>query len=267
MAVIVMTSATGSPGLTTTALGLALTWPRDVLLADCDREPAQAIQAGYLRGADHGGRGLTALARLHREGHPLISNLALQSVVLSEDDVERRYLPGFGQPGAVRLFDHVWPELAAAFADLGRSGTDVIVDAGRIGSSGLPLSLVAEADAVCMVTRTSLKALASARLYLPILTEQLASLPVETPLGLVLVGAGKPYGQAEISAQFGVGCWSLVPWHERHAAVLSDGADEPRRFADTTLMNRFRVTSTQLVERLTHEQELRHHLTAGLSHV
>ena len=34
MAVITLTSATGAPGVTTAALGLALTWPRDVLLVD-----------------------------------------------------------------------------------------------------------------------------------------------------------------------------------------------------------------------------------------
>lgn len=75
MAVIVLTSATGSPGVTTTALGLALTWPRHVLLADCDREPGQAVQAGYLRGMDHGGRGLMTLAHLHREGTLLAPEL------------------------------------------------------------------------------------------------------------------------------------------------------------------------------------------------
>lgn len=52
MAVIALASATGAPGVSTAALGLALTWPRHVLLADCDREPAQAVQAGYLRGMD-----------------------------------------------------------------------------------------------------------------------------------------------------------------------------------------------------------------------
>ena len=43
MAVLVLCSPVGSPGATTTALGLALGWPRDVLLADCDRDPSQAV--------------------------------------------------------------------------------------------------------------------------------------------------------------------------------------------------------------------------------
>ena len=36
MAVIVLAGPGGSPGVTTTALALALTWPRGVVLAECD---------------------------------------------------------------------------------------------------------------------------------------------------------------------------------------------------------------------------------------
>lgn len=268
MALIVLTSATGAPGLTTTALGLTLTWPRSVLLADCNREPAQAIQAGYLRGTDVGGRGLSILTRLHREQQPLASHLRQHSLSLTdEDETDRRFLPGFSHPGAVRLFEQIWPELSSAFSGLDAQGVDVIVDAGRIGCDGLPLALLSEADAVCVLTRTGLRDLASVRLYLPILQEQLSSLPVERPLGIALVGPGRPYGAAEITAEFAVSCWAEIPWHVRHAAVLSDGEDEPRRFEDTTLMNQYRVISTRLVERVTQERELRRQVTARLQHV
>ena len=36
MAVVALASASGSPGVTTTALGLALLWPRPVLLVEAD---------------------------------------------------------------------------------------------------------------------------------------------------------------------------------------------------------------------------------------
>lgn len=267
MAVVVLTSATGSPGTTTTAVGLTLSWPRDVLLADCDREPSQAIQAGYLGGADLGGRGLAAVARLHRERQPLAPHLLQVSLPLErrETDLARHFLPGFSHPGAVRLFEHVWPELATGFSRLDEAGMDVIVDAGHIGRDGLPLALLAEADAVCLVTRTSLRALASTRLYLGLLREQLDSLPAARPLGMVLVGPDRPYGAAEIVAEFDVACWGEVPFHERHAAVLSDGADEPRRFPDTNLMNQLRVIASRLAERLDHQQSAHHH--PGMQHV
>ena len=40
MSVIVLTGGPGAPGITTTSLGLALCWPGDVMLSDCDRDPS-----------------------------------------------------------------------------------------------------------------------------------------------------------------------------------------------------------------------------------
>ena len=115
MAVVLLASATGSPGVTTTALGLALAWPRHCLVADCDRDPSQAVQAGYLRGMDNGGRGLMSLAHLHREGTPLAPELWRHTLPLTQaGDRERRFLPGFSTAGASRLFEHVWDTLGEA---------------------------------------------------------------------------------------------------------------------------------------------------------
>ena len=49
MALIVMFSAAGSPGVTASALGVALTWPRPVLLVEGDPTGGSAVFAGYLR--------------------------------------------------------------------------------------------------------------------------------------------------------------------------------------------------------------------------
>ena len=67
MAVIVLASAGHAPGVTTTALGLALAWPREVLLVDADRTPTQAVLAGYLRGERPGQHGLGRLLQAVRE--------------------------------------------------------------------------------------------------------------------------------------------------------------------------------------------------------
>lgn len=257
MATIVCASAAGAPGVTTTALGLALTWPRDVLLADCDRDPSQAIQAGYLRGMDHGGRGLAALARLHRENRALAPDLWRHTVPLvDQGDDQRRFLPGFSQPATVRLFDNVWPELADAFTALDERGVDVIVDAGRIGQGGLPLSMLAQAGAVCVLTHTSLRALAATRLHLPLVAEQLDRVPVAPALGLVLVGPDKPYSSSEIAAQFGTPCWAELERNEKMASVLSDGSPEPKKFHSSSLMNQYRALAARLRERVSTSAEV-----------
>lgn len=251
MAVLVLASATGSPGVTSTSLGLALTWPRHVLLADCDRDAAQAVQAGYLRGLDHGGRGLVALAHLHREGAPLGPEVWRRTIPLAESTApERRLLPGFTSAGSSRLFEHVWGSVGDAFAGLDARGIDVLVDAGRIGPAGLPMGLVAAADAVIVCVRSSLRSLAAAQIHVPTLTDQVRALPTATPVALAVLGGGRPYSTGEIAAQFGLPSWLDVPWDPRAAEVLSDGAPEPRRFADGGYMGRLRAGAKALSERI-----------------
>lgn len=251
MAVVVLASATGSPGVTTTSLALALAWPRHVLLADCDRDPAQAVQAGYLRGMDHGGRGLISIAHLHREGIPIAPEIWRHTLPLVQDgDVQRRFLPGFATPGSARLFEHVWGSLGEALRALEQQGADVIVDAGRIGTAGLPLGLLAAADVVLLTVRGSLRSLAGARIHLATLIEQLRSMPAPCPAALAVVGSGKPYASGEIAAQFGLPTWVEPVWDAKAAEVLSDGAPEPRRFHEGAFMGRFRAEAKTLSERM-----------------
>lgn len=245
MAIIACASVVGSPGVTTTALGLALTWDRDVLLVDADRDPSQAIQAGYLRGADLGGRGLAGLARAHRERRPLHDELTRQSVPLTSDEgVTRRFLPGFAHPGAASVFGQVWPDLAHALSGLGAAGTDVIVDAGRIGRDGLPTPLLIEADAVLVCVRSSLRSLAALRLHLPGLVDQLESLPGHAELGLVVIGESQPYSASEIAKAFGVTVAFTLPHEPGQASVLSDGAVETRRFGEGSLLRSLRAAAS-----------------------
>lgn len=256
MSVVVLTSATGSPGVTTTALGLALTWPRHVLLADCDREPGQAIGAGYLRGMDQGGRGLMSLAQIHREGTALAPEIWRHTLPLSQEaDKQRRFLAGFSTAGSSRLFEHVWGSLGEAFSALDERGVDVIVDAGRISTTGLPLGLLAAADAVVVCVRSSLRSLAAARIHLSTVDDQVRSLHLPRPIALSVIGADRPYSTAEISQQLGVPSWLQPLWDPKLAGVLSDGDPEPRRFHESRFMDHFRGDATALSERLTRSRE------------
>lgn len=251
MAVIVCCSATGSPGATTTSLGLALCWPRDVLLADCDREPSQTVQVGYLRGYDVGGRGLGALARSHREGGNLRTEVWHQAVPLSQtDEFKRRFLPGFSHARAPGLFTAVWPDLVSAFSSLDRTGIDVVVDAGRVGRDGLPTPVVVEADVILVCVRSSLRSLAGLRLHLPGLLDQVASHPGHAAVGLALIGEGHPYTASEITAQFQCPVWVTIAHDPAVAAVLSDGEPPGRKFAESHLNRSFRAATSRLSQRI-----------------
>ncbi|MFZ1409834.1 MAG: hypothetical protein WAS07_00065 [Micropruina sp.] len=225
MAVVVLASAAHSPGVTTAALALALTWPGDILLADCDRTPSQAVLAGYLHGVDPHGRGLTGVLQAHREHRPLEEVLDSECLSLDPTDpISRTFLPGLSHPGTVALFASAWPDLMAALA---RHQSDVLIDAGRVGVDGLPSALTTAADLVLIVTRTTLVSLAALRLYLPMVTES------SQKLGLLVVGDGQPYRASEVQAQFGVDVWGSIQHDPASAAVLSEGLPAPRRFTES----------------------------------
>ena len=252
MAIVVLTSAGHAPGVTTTALGLALAWPRPVLLVDADRTPTQAVLAGYLRGEHPGQQGLGGLLQALRERRPFedvidSQTIDLPPILATEQPVS--FLPGFPHPGVVGLFAAAWPDLMAALA--ARDG-DVLIDVGRLGAEGLPLPVLQAADLVLVVTRTSLVSLAGLRLYLPALGE--AAGPDRT--AMVLVGGSMPYGRAEIQQQFGTTIAAEIEYAPVPAQVLSEGAPPPRRYAGGSYFRGLRVAADSLAGRLEATREM-----------
>lgn len=252
MAVLLLCSASGSPGVTVTALGLALTWPRDVLLADVDRTPAQTILAGYLRGGAAGQRGLSAVLQAHRERRPVVDAVNSEALPLPtppgrrpaferERPTQRRFLPGFAHPGAVEVFGAVWRDLAEV---LQAGPCDAVLDAGRIGTRGLPLELTDAVDRVGLVCRASLVSLAGVRLYLAPLLEQVSPERV----GLVIVGPGRPYRAKEVSEQFGVDVLAEVAWEPAAASDLAHGEALPRTWQRTRLASSYAAAATGIAE-------------------
>jgi len=200
---------------------------------------------------DHGGRGLVSLAHRHREGGTLAPELWRQTLPLTQqEDPQRRLLPGFSSAGSARLFEHIWSSLGESFAMLDEQGADVIVDAGRISVTGLPLGMLAAADVVLVCVRSTLRSLAAARIHLLTLEDQLRGLTTQRPWGLVVIGPGRPYTTGEIAAQFGIPAWVEQAWDPRSAAVLSDGEPEPRRFRSGRFMGGFRSEAHGLADRV-----------------
>jgi hypothetical protein len=229
MALIILASAAASPGVTTTALGLTLSWPADVLLADCDRTPNHTVLAGQLRGTDAGGRGLTALAAAHRSGVDLSEELPNQWLsLMPSESPDRRFLPGFTHPGSPRLFAGVWSDFAVALSELSRQGRTVIVDLGRIGES-VPAPLLNLADRLLLVTGSTLRHLGALQLHADSLKAQVAAASGHCALQLVIVGAGRPYSSNEISKAFGLPVEISLPYVSTDATALLDGEPMPHR--------------------------------------
>jgi hypothetical protein len=257
MAVVILTSTSGSPGVTTLGVGLALTWPRSVILADCDPGAHQAVLAGFLAGRSAGGKGLLRVAEAHRDRRPLREVILDQCDVLAEDPGHRRlFLPGFTRPGSAGHFGGVWGDLAEAFDRLSDSGYDVIIDAGRLGSQGLPAPIVERAPLTCLVLRSNLRAVMSARVHLPTVRDHARLAEPAGPLGLIVVGESDPYSSTEVSKALGVPVLGAVA-HDPHAAAhLSDGRPRHRRFEASPLIKSLQSLATTLTGHLDRSADL-----------
>lgn len=140
MAMLLLVSPGGAPGLTTTALGLALSWPRDVILIDADPCPGRAIESGFLAGRIPPRAGLIGLAAACRDGADPVQAMWEEIIPLPHDDDNKMVglISGYGHLGQASLMGAAWPGLVSAMIDLGRAGVDVIVDGGRLGPEALP---------------------------------------------------------------------------------------------------------------------------------
>jgi len=255
MAVVALTSAKGAPGVSTTALAMTLLWPRAALLAECDPAGGSSVLAGYLRGTVEHSRGLLPLALAQRH-QGLEQALWPQTVPLTGDPHatsaaagagDRWVLPGLSDAAQAPSIAALWGPLGSLLASLERAGTDVIVDAGRLGTAHAPTALLRQADLVLLVTGTSLPAVVAARARLNLLREDLSVTGTAglnghlSSLGLLLVGEGRPYSAKEIAAACGVPVVASVAWDPASAQVLAAGATPGRRFDTSPLVRSARA--------------------------
>ncbi len=239
MSVLLLASAAHAPGVTSLAVALAVHGDGPALLVDANREPDQAVLAGYLAGADPGGRGLGGLLQAHRERRSIASALPSLTLRLEPDS---EFLPGFSHPGMVGLFAPAWPELAVA---LEAQPARVIVDCGRVGPAGLPQALVEGCSGLLMVTGSTLPDLVALRLYLPSVLHAAG----EDRVGLAVVGPGRPYVATEIQRQFGVPVWAELPWQPGEAAVYALGSPPGRRHDQSGYVDQVRALDRRLATR------------------
>lgn len=248
MAVIVLTSARGAPGVTTSALAMAMLWPRPVVLVEADVAGSSSILAGYLRGTVPPDRGLVSLAVAHRRG-VLADRFYDQTVRLIEDRV--RLVPGLVNAQQAASMDKLWSPLSMVLSGLERAGTDVIVDAGRLGMVHAPLPLLRTADAVLLVTRTTLPAVSSARARVDSLRTDLVEFGRgDDTLAVLLVGEGQPYRAREIHTALHTPVLASMTWDQAAADSLSVGAPYGRRFAAAPLFRSTRVVIGAVHERI-----------------
>jgi hypothetical protein len=242
LAVIALTSASGSPGVTTTSLGLALTWPRPVLLVEADPTGGSGLLAGYFRGAREYDGGLIELAWSAVD----VAD-ALASVAQPIGDSQVSFVAGtrsHQQAGGLR---DLWEPLADALADLESTGQDVIVDAGRLGLVGSPEPLLARADLTLLLTRTTLPALSACRSWAESLHRDSTIL---SQRAVMLVGEGQPYRASEVSKVLDLPVLAAIADDPGAAEVYHRGAPAPKRVETSPLARSLRAAVESISARV-----------------
>jgi hypothetical protein len=216
VSIIVLTSASGSPGVTTTVMGLALAWPRPVLVVEADPTGGSGILAGHFKGQVAHAQGLIDLAMAQR-----------QDLVAAELPHQLLDIPGSGAKLLAGSRSHaqagslvaLWPALLEALRDLDSTGQDVLVDAGRLGLEGSPTPLLFGADVTLLLTRSTLPSLIAATSWAETLRDETAA--TITRPGLLVVGEGHPYPAREVAGALRLPLVAKLAWDRRSAAVLS----------------------------------------------
>ena len=234
MTVIALASAKGSPGVTTTTLALAATWPGRVLLVEADPAGGDVL-AGYGRGGLPAGPGLLELATAARRD--LTGDDMLAHSIALDADARLRLVAGTSGPGPLATITPALPAIAAALRDFaaGPDGWDVLVDVGRLDATAVPWPLLAGCDLLVLAARPGLRQVRHLRVHLPAIREHLNGEGAGPELGLLLVG-DTPYGAAEVAGAVGLPVLAVLADDPAAAAVLSEGTAPHRGFARSPLL-------------------------------
>jgi hypothetical protein len=224
VSVIFLTSVSGSPGVTSAAVGLALAWPRPIMLVEADISKPSGILPGYLRGQMDHSRGLTALSVLHQRGQVTPRAMWDQSVRLGKD---RFFVAGFSHVSAAAgAGASFWNTIGTTITAIATQGADVLVDAGRFNIHDDRSALMQHADLVALVAHPTLPHIAAIAARRRDFTETLTHVGRDDSIGLLLVDSPiESFRDTEITKAVHLPILCRVVNNPRTAAVYSLGAE------------------------------------------
>ncbi|CCH88559.1 conserved protein of unknown function; putative ATPase domain [Modestobacter italicus] len=219
----VLASGKAAPGVTTSAWALALSWPRPLLVADCDLcggDMAPGMLAGRV-GVD---RGLLSWSAAARHDLPVAAAAALfaEHSVHVPEQPQVSLISGFATTTQGSSFtNRSWERLAAALERSAASlGRDAVVDAGRLVTDRGCWPVLRAADRVLLTVRRSVRSVHAAQDAVQRLRQELGDLATVSAL---VVGDG-PYSAGEVAKALELPLAGVLPEDRAAAAVLSDGA-------------------------------------------
>jgi hypothetical protein len=253
---IALLSAKGSPGVTTTALGLAAHWPGPVMLVEADTAGSTIIP-GYFGGqfAQDGGIGPLAIAEANGD---LASAFMGQTMTLFAADTTKRLLPGVASPAFAPAARDLWGPLASHLTAI--TGGDILVDLGRLGANHDDRDpLITLADQVVVVTSSRTPDVAVTRGLVAQRTAATDDAAREfSAWSTACIGTGRPIRSAKVAQILNLDLAGEVAWDPETARVFSDGATPHRKYAESALARSYTKLAAALRERAIHRvQRLR----------
>jgi hypothetical protein len=227
MAVFALASAGGSPGVTTAALALALGWPSQVIMAECDPSGGDAL-AGLLSGHLPARTGLLPLALEAGGGAEVPADALWRQLIELDEERNCLLLAGISDPRQSAALQSSLPWIADALQGL---KADVLADCGRLDAVAAVRPVLSAASLAVLVLRPTLRQVSRAVPRVEMLTNLIGRERVVT----LLVGEGTASGR-EVARSLGVPVAGQLPDDPKTAGVLSDGLGSRRALDSRPLL-------------------------------
>lgn len=240
MALYALTSAGGSPGVTTSALALALTWPSQVIVAECDPSGGDVL-AGLFAGHLEARSGLLPLAMAAGANPDAMTAGLWQQLVDLDGEHSRMLLPGITDPRQAAGLEPSWPALATALSAL---PGDVIADCGRLDVLPASAPILAAASIAILVLAPTLRQVSKARQRIEMLADLRGG---AERLALLLIGRGT-HSARDVQRVLGVQVAGTLTDDDKTASMLSDGTGSRRGLAARPLLRSARPAGRALRE-------------------
>jgi hypothetical protein len=225
--VFAMLSAGGAPGVTTAALALTLSWPTQIVIAECDPSGGD-ILAGLLGGHLPATAGLLPLALEAGAGAEVPADILWRQLVELDEERNRLLLAGISDPRQSAALQSSLPWIAEALQGL---RADVLADCGRLDALAAVRPVLSAASLAILVLQPTLRQVSRA---IP-RVEMLTNLMGPGRVVLLTVGDGVTSSR-ELAKTLGVPVAGHLPADPKTAGVLSDGLGSRRRLSERPLI-------------------------------
>lgn len=192
MAIHLLTSITGSPGVTTAAIAWARHAPKPTLLIEADMTGGSPILAGPFRGETPPTRTILSLAEF--QPHEMAEQIWWHTLPIPETQ-DRHVLPTISSPAQARALEVSWPAIAQAISAAStETGTDVVIDYGRLTTRYAAQPLLHVADTILVLVPATMAGANAAKRALGTLRDEVAE--SGSPRRVAVVPVVAPPGRA-----------------------------------------------------------------------